>query len=54
LIDGGPGGDAVGADQGGIEDRVLRQVDVVVGIELRTDVIDVGDELATQLPDQIQ
>ena len=52
LVDGGSGGDAVGADQGG--DRVLRQVDVGIGIELRTDVIDVGDELSTQFPDQVQ
>jgi hypothetical protein len=42
------------ADQGGIEDCILRQVDVLIGVELGTDVIDVGDELTTQLPDQIQ
>ena len=48
------GGLTCTADQGGVEDRVLRQVDVLAGVELGTDVIDVGDELATQLPDQIQ
>jgi len=37
-----------------IPSGVLGQVDVLVGVELGTDVIDVGDELATQLPDQIQ
>jgi hypothetical protein len=32
----------------------LRQIDAGIGVELRTDVVDIGDELATQLPDQIQ
>jgi len=37
-----------------MEDGILGQVDVLVGVELGTDVIDVGDELTTQLPDQIE
>jgi hypothetical protein len=42
------------ADQGALEDGVLRQVGAVGVGELRPDVVDIGDELATQLPDQIQ
>jgi hypothetical protein len=42
------------ADERALEDRALRQVDVLGAVELGTDVIDVGDELAAQLPYQIQ
>jgi hypothetical protein len=49
------GGQSSGAaDERALEDCILRQIDVLVGIELGTDVIDVGDELAAQLPYQIQ
>ena len=48
LVDGGTGTDAVGADQSALEDGALRQVDVGIGVELRADVIDVGDELTTE------
>jgi len=50
--DGRQAGEA--ADQGGVEDRLLRQKDAGIGIELRTNFVDIGDEVATQLPDQIQ
>ena len=52
LVDGGIGRQAVGADQRLVEDRVLRQEDVVVGLELGTDVVHVGDEGAAQLMHQ--
>jgi len=42
------------ADERALEDRALRQVDVLGAVELGTDTIDVGDELAAQLPYQIQ
>ena len=35
-------------------DRVLRQEGVLVGAVLGTNVIDVGDELAAELVDQIE
>ena len=54
LVDGGTGADAVGADQSALEDGALRQVDVGIGVELRADVIDVGDELTTEYPHQVQ
>jgi hypothetical protein len=44
----------LGASQCALEDRILGQVDVLVGVELRTDVIDIGNELAAEFPDQIQ
>jgi len=42
VVDGRAEGNAVGAHQGGVEDGVLRQVGVTAGLELGTDVIDVG------------
>jgi hypothetical protein len=54
--DSGTGGRLSGgaADERALEDCALRQVDILGAVELRSDVIDVGDELASQLPDQIQ
>lgn len=54
VSDCGAEGNAAAADQGGVEDRALRQIDVLVGVELGTDVVDIGDEGAAQLPDQVQ
>lgn len=49
LVDGGAVGQAVGADECRVEDRALRQEDVLVGLELGMNVVDVGDEGAAQL-----
>ena len=54
LVDGGVGRQTVGADERLVEDRVLREEYVGVGLELGTNVIDVGDEGAAQLVDQIE
>lgn len=52
LVDGRAGVESVQTDKSRVEDRVLRQEDVLVGLELGTDVIDVGDEAAAQLVNQ--
>jgi hypothetical protein len=54
LIDGRARGDAVGAYQRGLVDRVLGEEGVLVGHELGTEIVDVSDELAAQFVDQVQ
>jgi hypothetical protein len=49
LVDGGGDGEAVVAHERRLEDRVLREEGVLVAAELRTDVVDVGDELTLHL-----
>jgi hypothetical protein len=53
-IDRGAGSNAVVTNQRRLIDGVAGEEDVRVGAELRTDVVDVGDELATHLVDEIQ
>ena len=54
LIDGGGSGLAAIAHQGLGVDGVLGQKRILVVAELGPDVVDVGDELAAQLIDQVQ
>ena len=46
--------DDVVAHQRRVEDRVLREEGVLVGAELRADVVNAGDELALHLVDEIE
>ena len=52
AVDGGAHGNAVEAGEARLEDRVLGEKHVLVGLELGRDVIDVGDERTAELADQ--
>jgi hypothetical protein len=54
VVEGCAERNAIRAHQGAVEDGVLRQVGIAAGAELGTNVIDVDDELALHLPDQIR